>query len=175
MYNSLFYLYISSCGSLYIPPSCACIYLGLWPCINTSAIDNMYIFIFSSPSLHSLRSRRHHDIFFNFFRPCSSVEMSGAFQWHQLLWLGPSHAWSSSLGVSHGRASLPAFSHDSYSACDSEADYRWYEGETSCKLWWPFVWLLMNLSFTHTWLGLMRYSDWCGFCSHYGGSGVEEG
>jgi hypothetical protein len=32
-----------------------------------------------------LRSRRHHGFFFDFFRPCPSIAMSGAFQWHQLL------------------------------------------------------------------------------------------
>jgi hypothetical protein len=50
---------------------------------------------------------------FNFFMPCPSVVMSGAFQWHQLSWLSFSHAsayaWSLPLGFSHRRAFLPLF------------------------------------------------------------------
>jgi hypothetical protein len=42
-----------------------------------------YSSVFSSPPL-LLRSRRHHGFFFDFFRPCPSVVMSGVLQWHQL-------------------------------------------------------------------------------------------
>jgi hypothetical protein len=53
------------------------------------------------PPLLLLRSRRCHGFFFDFFKLRPSLTMSGAFRWHQLSWLGPSHAsahaWSSTL------------------------------------------------------------------------------
>jgi hypothetical protein len=81
------------------------------------------------------------------------------FQWHQLLWLGPSHAsthaQSSTVGFSHRWASLPATSFGTFSACDYGEDYDSWERRCLLHIM-VIIWLHMSLDIVLIGLGLMR-------------------
>jgi hypothetical protein len=53
------------------------------PTKHSRVLKKRYSSAFSPPPL-LLRSRRHHGFFFDFFRPCPNVAMSGALQRHQV-------------------------------------------------------------------------------------------